>query len=221
MPAGEVFIKFHSGMTSTPANRYNYDSAHDTFTQNNAGDWVDVYKQYGLSFSDTALSALMTPAPNKAMIENVSRKQDGKRIIKDTQYVKKDSRDLSLEMHITARTKALWIQKYNSFCNEILSHGYLELMHSALGGVVYRLTYQSCSQFSEFMMQMAKYTLRVNEPDPANRGLTDLDYTFTVKSSVTGNPYQQKLYERFPDTNDYRITWDISPVSGKTYYELS
>ncbi len=208
MPAGEVYIKLHSGIT--PVNN------------SVTNGWVDVYKQYGMSLSDTALSALMTPAPNKALVENVSRNQHGKQVVKQVQYVKKDSRDLSLEMHIRAATRSQWLENYNRFCTEILDYGYFEMKHSSQDNVIYRLVYLSCPQFSEFVMQIAKYNLRVNEPNPDNRGVTDSDSrTYTVKSSVTGNPHDQGLYERYSTTDDYRLTWDTSPVSGKTYYERS
>lgn len=38
----------------------------------------DAYTTWGISMDDTALSALMTPAPNKEFIENKSRMEHGK-----------------------------------------------------------------------------------------------------------------------------------------------
>lgn len=38
----------------------------------------DAYVEWGISMDNTSLSALMTPAPNKAFIESESRLEHGK-----------------------------------------------------------------------------------------------------------------------------------------------
>ena len=43
----------------------------------------DAYTTWGISMDDTSLSALMTPAPNKDLVENKSRLEHGKRVITD------------------------------------------------------------------------------------------------------------------------------------------
>lgn len=131
---------------------------------------VDAYDSYGLSLSDGALSALMTPAPNKSLIESSYRKQPGKKVI--VRDVVSDSRELNLEVHITAPDKATFYQRYAGFCSE-LSKGLLVIKTSFQPGVYYRLIYLSCTQFSQFIQQMAKFSLKLSEPDPTNRGETD------------------------------------------------
>ena len=42
--------------------------------------------------------------------------------------------------------------------------------------------------------------------------------TYNVVQNPTGNPNAQGYYEREGSTDNYRITWDMSVVSGKTYY---
>ena len=66
---------------------------------------------------DTALSALMTPAPSKAFIENKSRLEHGKRVI--TSSPKKDERSLTLQINLTAATKEEFFARYESFCEEL------------------------------------------------------------------------------------------------------
>ena len=68
----------------------------------------DAYLTWGIFLDETALSTLMTPAPNKEFISNV------------------------------------W----------------------------YRCIYLSCTQFSQFIREMAKFSLKLNEPDPSDRGET-------------------------------------------------
>ena len=154
MPHGELFFR---KSTSTP--------------------WVDAYDTYGISFTDASLSRLMTPAPNKDAIENKSRLQHGKRVIRNTTFVRKDEREVSLEMHLTAPDKTTFWSRYSEFCNDILDNGFFDIKHRDItysdNGVtknqVFRMTYISCEEFSEFMQQLAKYTLTLNEPDPSNR----------------------------------------------------
>lgn len=130
----------------------------------------DAYEEYGLSLSDGALSALMTPAPNKSLIESAYRKLPGKKVIpKD---VVQDSREMNLEVHITAPDRSTFYQRYGDFCNE-LKKGVLEIRTSFQPTVYYRCIYLSCTQFSQFVQQMAKFSLKLSEPDPTNRDETD------------------------------------------------
>lgn len=125
----------------------------------------DAYVEWGLSLSDTALSALLTPAGMKDPIENKSRALNGKKIIS---IPRQDERNLSLEVHFCAKTKDVFWQRYKSFCDE-LAKEVLEIKISLLPDVVFRTTYVNCTQFSQFMQGIAKFTLRLNEPDPTDR----------------------------------------------------
>lgn len=160
MPQGELFIKTKGSITPKQGA--------------SVGDgWIDAYLQWGVSFSETALSALMTPAPNKDAVENKSRIVNGKRVRRDSQYAKKDERDVSIEMHITAKSKSEFFDNYSRFCSEVLDAGFFDIKSIYCQSLIFRMTYLSCSQFSEFVQRLAKFTLRLNEPDPSNRGATD------------------------------------------------
>lgn len=126
----------------------------------------DAYITWGITMDETSLSALMTPAPNKALIENKSRLEDGKRVI--TSSPKKDERNLTLQINITAPDKDTFFARYDSFCDE-LDKGILEIKTKYQPNVVYRTIYISCSQFSQFMRGIGKFVLKLNEPNPKNR----------------------------------------------------
>ena len=128
----------------------------------------DAYDTWGISMTDTSLSSLMTPAPNKEYIENSSRLEHGKRVITDNAKV--DERSLSLEIHLIAPTRDLFFERYLSFCEE-LKKGALEIKTSYQVDVVYRMIYKSCSQFSQFMQGIGKFTLKLEEPNPEDRNL--------------------------------------------------
>ena len=126
----------------------------------------DAFSTWGISLSETALSTLMTPSPVKDRVTNESRLEHGKRVLNTN--VKTAYRDVTLEMHLTAQSKAEFLTRYASFCS-ILEQGALNIRTSYQQGVVYKMLYVSCSQFSEFNLRLAKFTLRLLEPNTKDR----------------------------------------------------
>lgn len=136
-------------------------------------DWKDLDEVYGVSLDETALSKLMTPAPNKQPTENTSDLMHGKRLVRNPENVRKDERNINLSINIRGRCKDEFLCRYCRFCKEVLDKGYFDLYTKYNPCIIYRLTYVDCQQFSEFMMGLGKYSLTVNEPDPTNRGEKD------------------------------------------------
>ncbi len=126
----------------------------------------DAYLTWGISMDDTSLSALMTPPPMKDYIENNSRKEHGKRVITSSLYC--DSRDLVLQLNLTAKNESDFFKRYILFCDE-LSKGVLDIETSFQQGIVYHCLYVSCSQFSQFMRGIGKFVLKLIEPNPNQR----------------------------------------------------
>lgn len=126
----------------------------------------DAYTTWGISMDDTSLSALMTPPPVKAYIENNDRTEHGKTIITTSVYV--DSRDLNLQLNLTAKNEQDFFNRYASFCDE-LAKGMLDIESSFQAGVVYHCIYISCSQFSQFMRGIGKFSLKLTELNPNRR----------------------------------------------------
>lgn len=131
----------------------------------------DAYLTWGIIMDDTALSSLMTPAPCKEFISNKYRNKDGKHVIKHNPRL--DERDITLGFNMLAKTKEEFLANYAKFCDEVLATGEVTLHTSFQPNVWYRCIYNSCSQFSQFMREMAKFSLKLNEPDPSNRGEKD------------------------------------------------
>ena len=139
-------------------------------TGNNNG-WVDAYETWGVSLEENALSRLMTPAPNKQPVENKSELEHGKRIIRDS-LVMKEERNVSLIMNISAPNQSEFLTRYGNFCTQVLDKGYIELRTKYQGdNVIYRMTFVDCTQFQEYCLGVGKYTLSLNEPNPADRGV--------------------------------------------------
>lgn len=131
----------------------------------------DAYSTWGVIMDETAMSALMTPAPNKEFISNKYRNKDGKHVIKHNP--KLDERDITIGFSIIAKDEHTFLSNYAKFCEEVLSTGELTIHTSFQPEVWYRCIYNSCTQFSQFVRKMAKFSLKLNEPDPTNRGETD------------------------------------------------
>ena len=134
-------------------------------TINNA----DAFERYGINLEDGALSTLMTPAPMKEFIESKCRVMHGKKII--TKEPKYDAREITLPFHLIAKSKLLLNHKL--FSDEVLDTGKFELKTKYQPNVVYRLVYLSCTQFRQFIREMATFALKVSEPDPTDREISD------------------------------------------------
>ena len=130
----------------------------------------DAYKEYGIFMDETALSTLMTPAPNKEFISNKYRSKDGKSVIKHNPRL--DERDITLSFNMTAKDSNTFMTNYAQFCEEVLAKGELVIHTRFQPNVWYRCIYLSCTQFSQFIREMAKFSLKLNEPDPSDRDET-------------------------------------------------
>lgn len=126
--------------------------------------------EWGIYCTDTSLSELMTPSPQKDIISNESRLEHGKRVI--TKHPKTKDRDVTLTLNFLANSESEFLANYQSFCRE-LAKGRLVIQVSYNPDETYRMDYQSCTQFQQFRRRMAKYSLKLNEPDPTNRGKSD------------------------------------------------
>ena len=133
---------------------------------NGTGDSHDAYLQYGVSLSDTAIANLMSPPAMKEDIVNESRLEHGKRHTSTGN--KMQERELSLPIHLIARSKSDYLTKYAAFLS-VLQGVELTLRTSFQTGVVYHVRYVSCTQFTQYLNGMAKLMLRLVEPNPNDR----------------------------------------------------
>lgn len=127
---------------------------------------VDIYKQYGAFLDTQGISALLTPPAQKDRLQFSSRLQHGKQV--DTTHNRLADRDITLTLTITARDEAQFLDRYAAFC-ELLKAGTLNISTNIYSDVVYRCNYISCTQFTQFYTQMAKFSLKLNEPNPSDR----------------------------------------------------
>lgn len=127
----------------------------------------DAFAAYGVTFTPAAIDAILTPYSHKSYIENDSRSEDGSRIIIHNTRAAK--REISIEMHISGIDATDLLRKRAAL--QTVFDG--RIMNIILGrdeGVEYKFIYQSCTQFSA-MNSIAKFILRLVEPNPKDRSL--------------------------------------------------
>jgi hypothetical protein len=114
----------------------------------------------------------MQPCGLKEPIKNESRLEHGNHII-IAGTPRFASRDVTIAMNLTAPDEATWLLRYYDFCNEI-AKGKITIRTNRQEDVYYRFIYVSPpSQYSQYMCEMASFTLKLTEPDPSNRTATD------------------------------------------------
>lgn len=129
----------------------------------------DAKKTWGIVFDSSSISALMTPAAMKDYVENTSRLIHGKKLIINSELAKLESRSVTLTFALYANSENDFFSRYNSFCTEIQSTGKVDIKLSAISGVVYKCVYKSCSQFTQYNNKLAKFSMKVEEYNPADR----------------------------------------------------
>ncbi|MFW5481608.1 MAG: hypothetical protein ACOCN9_01855 [Prevotella sp.] len=134
---------------------------------------LDAFENWGISFTDKSISTLMEPEPLKNPVENKSTTRDGKQIRKEDQP-KVDERDLTLAVQLYARNRTELFSRLKSFKTELKKRR-IVIRTKYEPGVYYRCDYQSCTQYTSFHRGLATFSLKLNEPNPNNRGEEDLD----------------------------------------------
>lgn len=129
---------------------------------------IDVRKEFGVVFGTDLTDALLMPPAVKDPIQSNSRLEDGVRTIIPTGSVRVTSRQITLEIGITAPDRATFLTRHEGFM-ALLTSGWLNIQTIHIPGKTFRCRYVSCSQFTNFNKRIAKYILKLEEPNPNNR----------------------------------------------------
>ncbi|MCI8997673.1 MAG: hypothetical protein HFJ95_01600 [Muribaculaceae bacterium] len=133
----------------------------------------DARKTYGIIFGEDSLTALMTPPPVKPYIENKSALVHGKQVLNDEDNPPKlDERDVQLTFYLHAKNREQFLERYQKFTT-MLQKGKVDIRTKYQPGTTYHCLYISCAQFSQFNGRLAKFVLKLNEPNPKDRGKND------------------------------------------------
>lgn len=130
---------------------------------------VDAHLTYGITFGESSLTALMTPASVKSYIQSKSVLMHGKRVLTAEETLPKvDERDVQLTFYLRAKNRSQFLTRYEDFC-KVLHGGKLDIRTKYQPNVTYHCNYISCVQYSQFNGRLAKFILKLNEPNPQNR----------------------------------------------------
>lgn len=129
----------------------------------------DAQLTWGIVLGNTSFTTLLTPAPLKECVRNKSSIHDGVSVLcNESMRPMVDERNIQLIFYLKAKNMNEFLTRYSSFVAE-LEKGMINLSTKYQPGVVYHLLYMSCQQFTQFNGRLAKFVLKLNEPNPRNR----------------------------------------------------
>ncbi len=113
-----------------------------------------------------SVSPLRQFAPVKERVTNKSPLRDGKEVDPTPPMV--DERDMTLTLCIEGKTESDMESHLGSF-EKVLRSGLMEWSIPRHNSNKYHLNYISCTQFSDYNGRLAKFILKLNEPNPNDR----------------------------------------------------
>lgn len=134
---------------------------------------LNAFENWGVFMDETSLTTLMEPEPLKDPVSNKSTTQDGKQVRKELQP-KVDERDITLSVNLCAKNRTQMFANLLAFKKELKKRR-IEITTCYEKDVVYRCDYKSCQQYQSYNRGLAKFSLKLNEPNPNNRGKEDID----------------------------------------------
>lgn len=150
----------------------------------NGSDYVEAKPNYGITLGTGALANIMAFVPLKEPIKNDCPTEHGSRITLQS-TPKWASRDITIPFNITASNRADWLDRYAAF-QDLLSTGRLSLklvIETTIPKKVYYYHFvvqEPPSQYTQYMFDMASFTLKLTEPNPADRGETSESITTLI-----------------------------------------
>lgn len=128
----------------------------------------DARATWGIVVNTKLTDALLLPAAAKSPIQSESRLEHGTRTIIPAGSIKLDKRDITLEIGLSAPNRETFLARYDSLVQEFLT-GWLTIKSSLIPGKIFRCRYVSCTQFTNYNGRIAKFILKLEEPNPNNR----------------------------------------------------
>lgn len=132
----------------------------------------DIWETWRMILWKGTYEALLTPVPAKEVISNETSLSNGQIVSIPSTGIVQDKREVSFSVFIDGLSVDDYLARLKSFTEE-LNKGTLTLKVPRLGAV-YRFVYKDCQKYGDFGVKRGKFTLRFIEPNPANRGDTDI-----------------------------------------------
>lgn len=126
---------------------------------------TDAWTAWGVYLTPDSLGSLLAPPPMKERITSTSRLENGVRTITDD-APRVDQRDFTFQIGIYGATESDFISHVSSFCSMLTESKEINI---TVLGQTYHCIYISCSQFSQWLRGVGKFSLKLREFNPANR----------------------------------------------------
>lgn len=127
---------------------------------------------WGAYLTEGSINALLTPPGTKAYVSNESRLEHGKRTLRETAsgvaLTRLQSRDVSLLFAIEGTGHQDIAHRLSSLIEELTAKT-TELSLAELPDMTFRIDYLSCTSLTQTGGRLGLFSLKFNEPNPANR----------------------------------------------------
>lgn len=135
---------------------------------------TDIYTQFGVIPQGDFLAQLEKAAPAKDVISNKNAQINGKDVASTSLLL--DEKKLTLMFALRANTRASYVSKYTGFLALVMTYSVFALSVTTSEGkkTTYHLTYEDMSTHKKFNGKWAEFTIKFNEPNPANRQIVSV-----------------------------------------------
>ena len=129
----------------------------------------DTYSTWGVILAENSVEQFIAPPPLKEYITNDSALENGTQVLTESAALPRvAARNLTVEVNILATNNADFRTKLAAFTT-VLKGGVLTIRLTDHTAEYFHCLYQSCTQFTDYNGRVAKFALRLIEPNPANR----------------------------------------------------
>lgn len=129
----------------------------------------DTYSTWGVVLAENSVEQFIAPPPLKEYITNESALENGTQVLTSLAALPKvAARNITVEVNILATNNTDFRTKLAAFTT-VLKGGVLTIRLTDHSADYFHCLYQSCTQFTDYNGRVAKFALRLIEPNPANR----------------------------------------------------
>ena len=130
---------------------------------------TDIQTAYGVIPQGDFLKQLEKAAPAKDVVWNKNSQTNGKEVASTSLYL--DEKKLTLSFALQASTRASYATRYTGFLAAVMTYSVFDMSVTTSDGkkTTYHFTYEDMSSHKGFNGRWAEFTMKFNEPNPANR----------------------------------------------------
>lgn len=135
---------------------------------------TDIQTACGVIPQGDFLAQLEKAAPSKSVISNKNAQINGSEVAVTSLYL--DEKKLTLQFALQAENRATYVSRYTSFLALVLASSLISFAVTTSEGnkTTYHLTYEDMSSHKKFNGRWAEFTMKFNEPNPANRQIVSV-----------------------------------------------